>query len=163
MKSQLLQSCRGCVPSNIEAPSRPSPKGRSATTTTSNTARRSSRPLGRAWGGASASSSNSDGVAGGREAPSQPSPKGKERHPNTLKHSGNELPPLGEGWGGASGSVQGLRLPLNHLLPIADIDAGRQRVPVLHHLDALQRVDALLAGGHIGVYGADAVGGGLYD
>ena len=54
-------------------------------------------------------------------------------------------------------------LPLNHLLAIADIDAGRQRVPVLRHLDALQRVDALLAGGHIGVYGTDAVGGGLYD
>ena len=27
MKSQLLQSCRGCVPSNIEAPSQPSQGG----------------------------------------------------------------------------------------------------------------------------------------
>ena len=31
MKSQLLQSCRGCVPFNIEAPSQPSPRGRSNT------------------------------------------------------------------------------------------------------------------------------------
>ena len=101
-------------------------------------------------------------------------PRGRSR-PNALKHSGNGLPPLGEGmgrgfqwtpapWGGPGrGFQQGLLLPLNHLLAIADIDAGRQRVPVLRHLDALQRVDALLAGGHVGVYGAYAVGGGLYD
>ena len=31
MKSQLLQSCQGCAPSTIEAPSQPSPRGRSAT------------------------------------------------------------------------------------------------------------------------------------
>ena len=53
MKSQLLQSCRGCVPSNskphpnIEAPSQPSPRGRSSTPTSLNSAGMSSRPLGR--------------------------------------------------------------------------------------------------------------------
>ena len=87
-------------------------------------------------------------------------PKGKEQHHNILKLSGNAPAP----WGGPGrGFQQGLRLPLNHLLPIADIDAGRQRVPVLRHLDALQRVDALLAGGYVGVYGAYAYVGGLYD
>ncbi len=51
MKSQLLQSCRGCVPSNTEAPSQPSPRGRSSTTTSSNSVGKSSRPLGRAGEG----------------------------------------------------------------------------------------------------------------
>ena len=53
MKSQLLQSCRGCVPSNskphpnIEAPSQLYPRGRSSTPTSLNSAGMSSRPLGR--------------------------------------------------------------------------------------------------------------------
>ena len=51
MKSQLLQSCQGCVPSTTEAPSQPSPRGRSSTPTSSNSVGKSSRPLGRAGEG----------------------------------------------------------------------------------------------------------------
>ena len=96
------------------------------------------------------------------EAPSQPSPRGRSRpkHPQTQREW-TPAPWGGMGRGFWAGDAP--PLPLNHLLAIADIDAGRQRVPVLRHLDALQRVDALLAGGHVGVYGADSVGGGLYD
>ena len=39
------------------------PKGKEYHTTTSNTAKWNSRPLGRVWGGACTNSSNSDGVA----------------------------------------------------------------------------------------------------
>ena len=52
------------------------PKGKERHTTTSNTAEMSSRPLGRAWGGAYSSSSNSDGVAF-----SQPRVAGEARYP----------------------------------------------------------------------------------
>ena len=62
MKSQLLQSCRGCVPSTTgpiltfpkgkekspnEGPIPAFPKGKVCTTTSSNTTRMNSRPLGR--------------------------------------------------------------------------------------------------------------------
>jgi len=52
------------------------PKGKEHHTTTSNTVGRNSRPLGRAWGGAYTSSSNSDGVA----IP-QPRVAGEARYP----------------------------------------------------------------------------------
>mgnify|MGYP007020202890 CR=1 FL=1 len=52
------------------------PKGKEHHTTTSNTAKWNSRPLGRAWGGAYTSSSNSDGVA----IP-QPRVAGEARYP----------------------------------------------------------------------------------
>ena len=97
----------------------------------------------------------------GVDRPHPSLPQGEGAAPQTsLNSAGMNSRPLGRA---GEGPPVGLLLPLNHLLAIADIDAGRQRVPVLRHLDALQRVDALLAGGHVGVYGADAVGGGLYD
>ena len=52
------------------------PKGKERHTTASNTAKWNSRPLGRAWGGAYTSSSNSDGVA----IP-QPRVAGEARYP----------------------------------------------------------------------------------
>ena len=40
---------------------------------------------------------------------------------------------------------------------VYDVDAGRQVVPLLGQLYAVKVVDALLAGGHVGCNGADAV------
>ena len=46
---------------------------------------------------------------------------------------------------------------LHALHAVYDVDAGRQVVPLLGQLYAVKVVDALLAGGHVGCNGADAV------
>ena len=47
---------------------------------------------------------------------------------------------------------------LHALHAVNDVDAGGQVVPLLGKLYAVKVVDALLAGGHVGCHGADAVG-----
>ena len=72
----MRQSGRSRKTSPIQSPIPAFPKGKEHHTTTSNTVGRNSCPLGRAWGGAYASSSNSD-----RVAIPQPRVAGEARYP----------------------------------------------------------------------------------
>lgn len=64
----------------------------------------------------------------------------------------NAHPPLGFVSYSLAASV------LHALNAVNDVDAGGQVVPLLGQLYAVKVVDALLAGGHVGCHGADAVG-----
>ena len=121
MKSQLLQSCQGCAPSickphpNLEAPSQPSPRGRSTTQPPQTQQEGTPAPWGGAFGGhgeglpqAAATLTELPGVRtihhrshspttapAQSEAPSQPSPRGRNSTPTSLNSAGMSSRPLG--------------------------------------------------------------------
>ena len=84
-----------------EAPSQPSPRGRSSTKGPSKTPQAPSQPSPR---GRSSTTGPSKTLRPhpNHYTPHPSLPKEEGESSNRLKHSRKELPPLGEGWGGAS-------------------------------------------------------------